>query len=116
MSSRDIAEKFGSSRQYWEKLLREGKLPYCQTAAGRITADLWVTGYLRNREEVDQYVKWQKIAVKRILESSPSKYATCPKCGETKLSASINRSEINGVCRAECGFEFTSAVPESESK
>ena len=44
MSSRDIADEYGKTRQYWEKLLNEGKILYKETSAGRITTDLWVAG------------------------------------------------------------------------
>src|SRR3989344_1319270 len=57
MSSRDISKKYGKSRQYWEKLLNENKILYKETSAGRITTNLWVEGYLNDKEKVDQYVK-----------------------------------------------------------
>src|SRR3989344_8260894 len=57
MSSSDLAEEYGYTRQYWEKLINQGKIPYKHTSAGRITTDLWVKGYLNNRDKVDEYVK-----------------------------------------------------------
>jgi len=46
MSAGDCAEKYGKSRQYYEKLMRTGKLKYQQTKAGKITTPYWLS--LRN--------------------------------------------------------------------
>ncbi len=113
MSSREIADTYGFTRQYWEKLLREGKLPYYQTAAGRITVDLWVEGYIQNREKVDEYVRWQKSAVKQASAAKSSyEPIDCPKCGNRTLRFARNSNEVNGVCDSSCGFQFTSTVYE----
>ncbi len=105
LSSRDIAEKYGHTRQYWEKLLNEGKIPYKETSAGRITTDLWVSGYLGNREEVDGYVRNVKKMLKSINESR-NRYSPllCAQCGEEKFEFNVNTGGgTNGVCRA-CNF------------
>jgi|GEM_PF-2241413 len=114
MSSREIADEYGFTRQYWEKLLREGKLPYYQTAAGRITIDLWITGYLQNKEKVDEYARNLKKIVNVIKDLRREKrhpqHITCPNCSEETLRYSDNKAELNGLCDAHCGFEFTVAV------
>jgi len=111
MSSREIAEAYNFTRQYWEKLMREGKLPYYQTAAGRITVDLWVEGYLQNREKVDEYVTWQKSAVRRALAAKNyNEPIDCPKCGKPTLSYARNQHEVNGSCDSGCGFRFSTST------
>ena len=105
MSSRDIAEKYGKTRQYWEKLLNEGKILYKETSAGRITTDLWVNGYLGNKEGVDQYVKNVRKSIKIINESgSWSGKIFCPVCEQSDFDFAVNYGRnINGVCRS-CHF------------
>ncbi len=105
MSSSDIADEFGKTRQYWEKLLNEGKILYKETSAGRITTDVWVNGYIGKKEEVDGYVK----NVKKVLESitvfgKKNGSVGCPICHKVRFEFFVNTgSNINGVCRA-CGF------------
>lgn len=105
LSSRDIAEKFGHTRQYWEKLLNEGKIHYKETSAGRITTDLWVNGYLGNKEEVDGYAR----SVKKMLiatNESQRKSGTlkCAQCGKENFQFNVNPGgNTNGVCRS-CNF------------
>jgi len=105
LSSRDIAGKYGKTRQYWEKLLNEGKILYKETSAGRITTDLWVEGYLRNKEEVDRYVK----NVRGVIDSIgklDSNFSTtkCPVCQKKDFDFAVNGDRnINGICRS-CGF------------
>lgn len=105
LSSRDIADKYGKSRQYWEKLLNEGKIRYKETSAGRITTDLWVTGYIKNKEEVDKYVKDVNAVLELIDESGRKNGAVaCPACGEARFEFHVNVNDnTNGICRA-CGF------------
>jgi hypothetical protein len=105
MSSRDISEEHGKSRQYWEKLLNEGKILYKETSAGRITTDLWVSGYLGNKEEVDKYVKDVQIVLQSIhVEKRRNGSVICPVCGEKKFEFAVNgNGNTNGVCRA-CSF------------
>jgi len=107
LSSSDIAEKYGHTRQYWEKLLKEGKIPYKETSAGRITTDLWVQGYLNNKEKIDEYVKEVKKAVSSIRKEK-RKMGTieCPRCKEKRLDYAVNVGSTNGLCRAGCGFRF----------
>lgn len=105
LSSRDIADKYGHTRQYWEKLLNEGKIPYKETSAGRITTDLWVSGYLGNKEEVDGYVRKVKKMLKSINESS-NRYApiACAQCGKENFYFHVNTGgNTNGICRS-CNF------------
>lgn len=105
MSSRDIAEEHGKTRQYWEKLLSEGKILYKETSAGRITTDLWVRGYLGNKAEVDKYVKDVKTVLQRISESRRRNgTVVCPICEEGRFEFYVNvGSNTNGICRS-CGF------------
>jgi hypothetical protein len=104
MSSSDISEKYGKSRQYWEKLISEGKIRYKETSAGRITTDLWIKGYLGNKEEVDRYVKNVQQQLTKI-EAAKKRSGTliCTVCGEERFEYYTNTDNINGICRA-CGF------------
>jgi murein tripeptide amidase MpaA len=105
MSSGDIAREYGKTRQYWEKLLNEGKIHYKETSAGRITTNLWVKGYLDNREKVNKYVR----DVNTVLDTISATKRTngrvlCPVCREEKFEFGTNREDYtNGICRA-CGF------------
>lgn len=107
LSSRDIAEQFGKSRQYWEKLLNEGKILYKETSAGRITTDLWVNGYLGNKEEVDGYVRNVKkmlLIINELKKRSAS--ITCAQCGEENFQYAVNiGGNTNGICRS-CHFHI----------
>ncbi|MCL4524441.1 MAG: hypothetical protein M1453_03240 [Acidobacteria bacterium] len=105
MSSRDIAEEYGKTRQYWEKLLNEGKILYKETSAGRITTNLWVKGYLGKKAEVDKYVKDVRTVLHRIKESKRRNGSVvCPVCEEDRFEFYVNTgSNTNGICRA-CGF------------
>lgn len=107
MSSRDIASEYGKSRQYWEKLLREGKIRYKETSAGRITTDLWINGYLGNKEEVDRYVRYVRIALKYIADSERRNGSVvCPACGESRFEYFVNfGGNTNGICR-NCSFHI----------
>jgi len=110
MSSRDIAEKHGKTRQYWEKLLNEGKILYKETSAGRITTDLWVQGYLGNKEQVDKYVKNVRSVLKTISKSGNKQgwwqKIDCPVCGQNTFEFAINiGGNINGICR-NCSFHI----------
>ncbi len=107
LSSSDMAKEFGFSRQYWEKLLNEGKIPYKETAAGRITTDLWVRGYLDNKEEVDEYIRNVKKVISLIPKDGKTwRKLTCPKCGEESFEYAVNLNNINGICRSGCGFRI----------
>jgi len=105
MSSRDLADEYGKTRQYWEKLLNEGKILYKETSAGRITTNIWVEGYLDNKEKVDKYVKDVRNVLGRINESGRSSGAVlCPVCEENRFEFFINMGgSTNGICRS-CGF------------
>ena len=111
MSSRDIADEYGKSRQYWEKLLNEGKILYKETSAGRITTDLWVEGYLGNKEDVDKYVKDVRTVLQRIGETKRKNGAVlCPLCEKTRFEFNVNMNgNINGICRA-CGFHVHTMI------
>lgn len=112
MSPRDISEQYGKTRQYWEKLLNEGKILYKETAAGRITTDLWVQGYLGNKEKVDQYVRNVKTVLRSIeaLESRSRSWqkVVCPVCSQETFSFAVNMGgNTNGICRnSNCGFHI----------
>jgi hypothetical protein len=49
MSPSDISKEYGKTRQYWSKLIREGKIQYQQTSAGAITTNLNVSNYLQSQ-------------------------------------------------------------------
>lgn len=107
MSSRDIANKYQKTRQYWEKLLNEGKILYKETSAGRITTDLWVEGYLDNPEKVNKYVKHVRTVLGSI-KNAGKKFGSvpCPVCDENRFEFAVNAgSNTNGVCRS-CGFHI----------
>lgn len=107
MSSRDIAQEYGSTRQYWEKLLNEGKIRYKETSAGRITTDLWVDGYLGNREEVNQYVKdVQEVLARIAITERKHAPIACPSCEQVRFRFAVNAGgNTNGICD-ECGFHI----------
>jgi len=107
MSSSNVAREYGHTRQYWEKLLKEGKIPYKETAAGRITTDLWVKGYLNNKEKVDEYVRNRNKVISKIQKET-RKIGTveCPHCKEERFEYAVNVNSINGICRASCGFRI----------
>ena len=107
MSSSDLANEHGHTRQYWEKLLKEGKIPYKETAAGRITTDLWVQGYLKNKEQVDKHVRNRKKVISLIQKGGKKMgVVECPQCKEEKFDYAVNTNNINGICRANCGFRI----------
>ena len=104
MSPRDIAAEYGNTRQYWEKLLNEGKILYKETSAGRITTNLWVRGYLGNREEVNEYVRSVRNVLKTIDRfGKKNGRILCPVCDEERFEFYVNYAHVSGVCRG-CGF------------
>lgn len=105
LSSRDIAKRYGKTRQYWEKLLNEGKILYKETSAGRITTNIWVQGYLGDKDRVDGYVKNVREVLAHIKESGHSwGSAVCPVCTKERFEYYVNTlGSTNGVCRS-CGF------------
>ncbi len=105
MSSSDIAGAYGKTRQYWEKLLNEGKILYKETSAGRITTNLWVDGYLNDRENVNKYVRDVKTVLDTIDKTERTRgRVICPVCNEERFEFNKNGDDyINGICRA-CGF------------
>lgn len=111
MSSSDVSEQHGHTRQYWEKLLNEGKIPYKETSAGRITTDLWVQGYLNNREKVDEYIRNRnKVISVMLTQKNKTGQIECPQCGEPKFSYAVNAHAVNGLCRAGCGFRINTTI------
>lgn len=107
MSSSDIAKTYGHTRQYWEKLLKEGKIPYKETSAGRITTDIWVQAYLDNKEKVDKYVRDRNKVILLIQkEKDKMGVVECPYCKEKRFDYAVNVNNINGLCRAGCGFRI----------
>ena len=105
MSSGDVAREYGKTRQYWEKLLDEVKIHYKETSAGRISTNLWVPGYLNDREQVNKYV----LNVRNVLDTIDATKRTggrvnCSVCGKENFEFHLNGdAHINGICRA-CGF------------
>ena len=111
MSSSDVSEEHGHTRQYWEKLLNEGKIPYKETSAGRITTNLWVQGYLNNREKVDEYIRSRNKIIDNILsQKNKSGRVECPNCGKPDFSYAVNVGSANGICRAGCGFRINTTI------
>ncbi|MDR3519902.1 MAG: hypothetical protein P4L63_03405 [Candidatus Pacebacteria bacterium] len=107
MSPKDVAKKYGFTRQYWEKLINEGKIPYRETSAGRITTNLWVQGYLNNKEVVDSYIKNRNKAVDSIKSQKETRgRIECPNCKQPQLDYNRNPNNINALCRAKCGFRI----------
>lgn len=117
MSSRDIAKRYGNTRQYWEKLLNEGKILYKETSAGRITTELWVKGYLDDKEKVDRYAK----QVRKILDSivrlrKRQGVVPCSACEEGKFRYYANYGgNTNGVCD-NCGLHVHAFLDPDEAK
>lgn len=106
LSSTDLAREHGYSRQYWEKLLKEGKILYKETGGGMITTDLWVDGYLQKKDEVDRYVRDCKKVVSFILETGKkSGIVRCPRCETENFNFAVNTDNSNGGCR-KCGFHI----------
>jgi len=105
MSSGDVAREYGKTRQYWEKLLNEGKIHYKETSAGRITTNLWVQGYLNDREQVNKYVRNVRYVLETINATRRADgRVVCPVCNEERFEFYVNgNSNINGLCRA-CSF------------
>lgn len=105
MSSSDIAKEYGKTRQYWEKLLNEGKIHYRETSAGRITTNLWVQGYLNDREQVNKYTRNVKEVLLTIdATGRVNGRVVCPVCSEEHFEFCVNvDANINGICRA-CNF------------
>lgn len=105
LSSRDMALEYGKSRQYWEKLLNEGKIPYKETSAGRITTELWVNGYLGNKNKVNMYVRNLKKGLNSIKTANKIQgVIQCPVCEENNLEFYVNRNgNTSGLCR-HCNF------------
>lgn len=107
LSSRDVAKRYGNTRQYWEKLLNEGKILYKETSAGRITTELWVKGYLNDKENVDRYAK----QVRKILDSivhTKKRHGSvpCTACGNGDFRYYANYGgNTNGVCD-NCGLHI----------
>jgi len=107
MSSSDLSKEYGKTRQYWEKLLNEEKIPYKETSAGRITTDLWVQGYVNNKEKVDEYVRNSRKVLRSINKDGKGRGNTqCPVCKKQKFRFNVNvNGNINGVCDS-CGFHL----------
>jgi len=118
LSSSDLEKEYGTSRQYWEKLMSQGKIPYKETSAGRITTNLWVKGYLNNKENVDKYVKSTNKTVDFILsEGKKSGRMICVECKAPEFEYFVNSENIDGLCRAGCGFRIhTSHDSEKQKK
>lgn len=109
MTSTDLSETYGSTRQYWEKLLKEGKILYKETAGGMITTDLWVDGYLDNKDRVNRYARNCKIMATRIKELKERHgTTTCVECETDRFEFNKNMSNTNGLCR-NCGFRIEAA-------
>lgn len=50
LSPSDISKKYGKTRQYWEKLMKLGKLWSQQTKAGKITTNKHLEEYFQTRK------------------------------------------------------------------
>ena len=107
MSPSDVAKEYGSTRQHWEKLINEGRIPSKRTSAGTITTDLWVKGYLGKKERVNEYFRNMRKAI-RDIETSGQTGGTikCPQCKESSFRFAVNQnSNQNGTC-SKCDFKI----------
>jgi len=121
ISPSEIEKTYGGFRQHWERLLREGRVKFIETSAGRMTIDLWIEQYLQNKEEIDKYCRMKNKVLKEIMERADrSCTLVCPMCGERQLDCIYNiflkpvKGEVynaNGVCRHHgCPFKFNESV------
>jgi hypothetical protein len=103
----DLSATYGKSRQYWEKLLTSGKIPYHQTAAGKITLNLWVEGYLSGEEYPVHALLARKAIIKKFKENGKSTgIIACPRCKSETLRYHYNQGQhINGLCQ-NCHFHL----------
>ena len=108
MSASDIASEYGKSRQFWERLIRQGKIPYQQTSSGRITTNIWVEGYLKGKDEYALNAKKMRDIIINLEEAPEAKGSgriTCVKCGADSFQYYYNQGHhINGSCDNGCGF------------
>lgn len=110
----DIAKEHGSTRQYWEKLFKEGKIPYRATSAGKISTHIWVNAYLKNKKEIDAYTLCLRSLRNTIEKTDRWKgHILCPHC-RTPESFSFHHNKtshhISGFCsNIECRFSVQSA-------
>lgn len=106
-SSSDLSNTYGNSRQYWEKLLSEGKLPFQQTSSGRITTNLWVEGYLDSSTR-NSYPREVLEMRRRILSNEQlhggSRRIRCVRCNGPFEYYYNQGNWINGICS--CGFRL----------
>lgn len=121
MSPSEIEKTHGGYRQHWERLLREGRIRFIETSAGRMTIDLWIEQYIQNKEDIDRYCRMKNKVIKKVMERGErSCTLVCPKCGEQQLNCVYNifmkpkKGEVNntnGVCRNYgCTFKFHELV------
>ncbi len=118
MSPSDLSKRYGKTRQYWEKLIKEGKIPYQRTASGAITTNIWVEGYLRNKEEVDKYANALRKISAAISEvhtgndNTREIKLTCPYCKNLAFEYCYNRGgEVSGSCRTPtCDFRINTII------
>lgn len=107
LSSSDISKIYGNSRQYWDKLFREGKIPFQKTASGKITTNFWVEGYLDDSTG-ETYPKEVLEMRRRIVANERSgsglKHVPCIRCGEHFQYNYNQGSNITGICK--CGFRL----------
>ncbi|MBN2100589.1 TFIIB-type zinc ribbon-containing protein [Candidatus Dojkabacteria bacterium] len=108
LSTSDISKLYGKSRQYWERLLKEGRLPYQQTSAGKITLNLWVEGFLEGNKNYTSKMNWARslIIKKHKLTNKDSGFVMCPNCNRKSLGYNYNRgTHINASC-TRCRFRI----------
>lgn len=113
MSSLDVAQTYGNSRQYWEKLFSQGKIPYRQTAAARITTNLWVEDYLDGRGEktYPSLVLNVRRQVSANEENENSRRTiACPKC-DIELPYEVVDYEKMTLNCSSCGFACVTPIP-----
>lgn len=103
----DLSATYGKSRQYWEKLLSSGKIPYHQTAAGKITLNLWVEGYLSGEEYSDHALLARNTILEKFKEDDKSTgIITCPRCKSEKFRYYYNQGQhVTGLCQ-NCHFRL----------
>lgn len=108
MSATDVAKMYGNSRQFWEKLISDGKIPYYQTSSGKITTNLWIEGYI-DKSSNNTYPRENLEMRNRVVENekkpNSKPIVPCVRCDQP-FDYNYNQGlNINGICR-HCGFKL----------
>ena len=113
----DIAKKYGSTRQLWDRLIKQKKIPYYQYKGGRFTLNIYVEDYLTRKYGIDYLRRLNESRddlKKAYNESKKNGAVHCPKCGELTLKFKIDANggdaitAINAYCE-DCRFSLSYA-------